>query len=182
MFKTHENSGFTLIELMVTVAILAITVMIAVPSFQGVIASNQLQEARDSLRTAIQYAKGEAVARNRVVSLCPSADGSTCGDDSNWVDGWIVVSDNNQTGAVSVNTLLRAIDGPETSAVTLTGGGSLDYFRFLPDGLADVPAGAPATSAFGICDPDGDVSPYSLLLTTRTGSISTGTEAQANCP
>lgn len=178
MFKTHENSGFTLIELMVTIAILAITVMIAVPSFQGVIASNQLQEARDSLRTAIQYAKSEAVARNRVVSICPSANGSTCGDDSNWVDGWIVVSDNNQTGAVSVNTLLRAIDGPKTGAVTLTGGGSLDYLRFLPDGLAESFAG----SSFGFCDPSDDVPPYSILLSASTGSISTGTEAQANCP
>ncbi|MDN6320157.1 MAG: GspH/FimT family pseudopilin [Marinobacter sp.] len=156
--------------------------MIAVPSFKGVIASNQLQGARDSLRSAIQYAKGEAVARNRPVSICPSADGSTCGDNSNWVDGWIVVSDDKQAGSVSVNTLLRVIEGPKVTAVTLTGGGSLDYLRFLPDGLADVPASAPATSVFGICDPDGDVSPYSLLVITRTGSISTGTEAQANCP
>ena len=175
-------AGFTLIELMVTVAILVIAAMIAIPSFQGVIASNQLQEARDSLRASIQYAKGEAVARNRAVSICPSGDGSTCGDDSNWVDGWLVVVDANQTGAISIDAVLRAIEGPRTEVVTLTGGSSLDYLRFLPDGLANAPSGAPATSVFGICDPDDGVPPYSLLVTTRTGSISTGTEAQANCP
>jgi Tfp pilus assembly protein FimT len=94
------------------------------------------------------------------------------------VDGWLVVSDKNQAGAVSINTLLRAIEGPKAAAVTLTGGGSLDYLRFLPDGLAETFAG----SSFGFCDPDDDVSPYSIVISASTGSISTGTEAQANCP
>ena len=175
----QKSSGFTLIELLVTVVVLVITVTIAIPSFQGVISSSRLDDSRDSLRRAIQYAKSEAVALNRAVSVCPSSDGAACGDKTNWPQGWLVVTDNNQTAAVSIDAVLRVFEGPDTDDVTLTDKDDLDYIRFLPDGLAENVAG---DSWFGFCDPDGEATARSLIVATTTGAVSTGTEAQANCP
>ncbi|MEQ5836527.1 GspH/FimT family pseudopilin [Marinobacter sp. NFXS9] len=178
-----KQAAFTLIELLVAIAIMVILVTVAVPSFQSVIASNQLLEARDSMLSAIQYTKGEAVARNQPVSVCPSTDGSTCGGSGDWADGWIVVTDTNETGAVGIGTILRVFDGPDASAVSLQhngGGGALSFIRFLPNGLAQNMA--PPSRYFGFCDPDGDVQPYSLIVAVTTGQVRTGTAAEANCP
>ncbi|MAA65187.1 MAG: hypothetical protein CL581_10485 [Alteromonadaceae bacterium] len=178
------QSGFTLIELMVTVAILVIIITIAVPSFQSVIASRQLIDARDRALSAIQYAKGEAVGRNRAVSICPSSDGASCGDSSNWADGWLIVLDNNETGAVSIDETIRVADGPEARAVTMTNGGdsgAVDYIRFLPNGFLNTnPPFNPLY--FGFCDPDGDVAAHSILVAGTTGQVRTGTETEASCP
>ena len=169
-----------------TIAILAITLTIAIPSFQNIIASNQLQEGRERLRTAIQYSKGEAVARNQTVSLCPSSDGSTCGGSGDWDETWLVVTDNNQTGAVSINDTLRIFPAPSSAEVTLVLQGGIDRIRFSADGIApglSVPAGLTGIAAiFGFCDPDGEVDPNSLILLPSTAAVRTGTVAEANCP
>lgn len=178
----RNQSGFTLIELMVALVILVILITVAVPSFQSVVASNRLVEARDQALAAIQYAKGEAVARNRPVSVCPSADGNTCGTAANWPDGWIVVLDSNETGVVGNSAIIRVFDGPDAADVSIThggGGGGLNYIRFLPNALAENVA---AERYFGFCDPDGDAQPLSLILAVTTGQIRTGTPAEAQCP
>ncbi|WP_328188571.1 GspH/FimT family pseudopilin [Marinobacter sp. OP 3.4] len=176
----QKSSGFTLIELMVALFVLVIMVTIAIPSFQSVISGSQLEESRDSLRSAIRYAKSEAIALNRIVSVCPSSDGASCGDKSNWPDGWLVVTDSNQTGSVSIDDVLRVFEGPDSGDVTVTDDGSLNYIRFRPDGLAENLSGS--SRLFGFCDPDDNTAPKSLVVATTTGAVSTGTEAQADCP
>ena len=179
MCYRNKTSGFTLIELMVTIAILAITVMIAIPSFQTVIASNQLQEGRDRLRMAIRTAKGEAVARNQTVSLCPSADGAACGDSDDWDKSWLVVADNNTSGGVSIASTLRIFEAPDSGEVTLVHTGGFDYIRFEASGIAE---NLNASASFGFCSPDGKVDPNSLVLSPSTAAVRTGTVAEANCP
>lgn len=179
MCDRSKVSGFTLIELMVTIAILAITVTIAIPSFQNVIASNQLQEGRERLRMAIQTAKGEAVARNQTVSLCPSADGSTCGGSGDWDENWLVVVDNNNSGGVNIASTLRVFEAPDSGEVTVVHTGGFDYIRFEANGIAE---NLNASASFGFCHPDGEVDPNSLVLSPNTAAVRTGTEAEANCP
>lgn len=66
--------GFTLVELMVIVAILAITAMVAVPSYTSLIRNNQLQAKADELHDFLQYARGEAASRRRPATLTVSAN------------------------------------------------------------------------------------------------------------
>jgi type IV fimbrial biogenesis protein FimT len=87
-------AGFTLIELMVTIAVLAILMAIAVPSMQDLILSNNLRNQGNDFTLSIQRARGEAMAQNQCVVLCkstnPSAATPVCdtGDDD-WARGWI---------------------------------------------------------------------------------------------
>lgn len=85
------NKGFTLIELMVTLAVAAIVLGMAIPSFNAQIQNNQAQATAESFIDALNYARSEAVKRVRRVSLCASADGASCGGD--WKDGYIVFVD-----------------------------------------------------------------------------------------
>ena len=63
MLKTSNNHGFNLVELMITIALLAIVATIAVPNFVQFIRNNQVQAKADELGTFLQYARSQAVAK-----------------------------------------------------------------------------------------------------------------------
>lgn len=73
-----RQAGFTLLELMVTVAVLAIVLAIAVPSFQGITNRNRLTAITNEVVAAAQLTRMEAIRRNQRVVMCPTTDGSAC--------------------------------------------------------------------------------------------------------
>ncbi len=76
MQAAQQNSGFTLVELMVTIAVLAILVAIGIPSFQSTLDKRRLTGAAEQLYADLQYARSEAIKRNAnvLVSLKPAKD------------------------------------------------------------------------------------------------------------
>ena len=73
-----RHAGFTLVELMVTVAVIGILAVFAVPSMTAMIANSRLQSASGELIAALQAARSEAVRRNGRIIACASASGTTC--------------------------------------------------------------------------------------------------------
>lgn len=85
-----DQFGFTLIELMVTIAVSAVLIMVAVPSFNDAILNSKLTGNANNLLSSIQVARSEAIKRNTVVLMCRSADGKTCATTGGWEQGWVV--------------------------------------------------------------------------------------------
>src|SRR5690606_13340681 len=85
----HAHGGFTLAELVVTVAVLGITVALAVPSMARLRERAQTLDALHGLTSALAQARMSAVMRGRPVSVCPSADGLRCRGDLAWDAGWL---------------------------------------------------------------------------------------------
>lgn len=91
-----RNRGFTLIELMVTVAVLAIGLTIALPSFRAVIQSNRVATSTNELIAALSFARSEAIRNSSGSGVCASAAGAAC--DGTWGQGLMVWADTNGNG------------------------------------------------------------------------------------
>ena len=95
--------GFTLIELMVGLAILAIVMRLAVPGITQMYKTNRVQTEASQFVSDLQLARAEAIRRGLPVSVCPSTNGTSCvANSSNWHAGWMVFFD--RSGNCSVDT------------------------------------------------------------------------------
>lgn len=137
-----RDFGFTLIELMIVVTLVSILLVIAIPSFRELIQRNRVAGEINSFVSDLQFARSEAIKRGQPVSLCASADGSTCLGANTWNRGWIVFNDVNGSGTrddvLDVLVRVRAgwVSGDTFAATpTLT---SLTYGR---EGFAVIPGG-----------------------------------------
>jgi len=88
-----RQTGFTLIELMVVVAVSAILIAVAAPNLTDMATSAKLNSISDRWMASAHLARSEAIKRNRLVTLCASTDGSTCatsGGAQVWSSGWVI--------------------------------------------------------------------------------------------
>lgn len=87
---TLKQSGFTLIELIVTMTIFAILMAIGVPSYQSITTSMRMSGEIDTLMGDLKFARSEAVKRGLNVSACPTAGTPCSSTATDWSTGWIV--------------------------------------------------------------------------------------------
>lgn len=102
------KNGFSLIELMITVAVIAVVVALGAPSFTGTIQNNQLSSQVNAINGALSYVRTEAVKLNGDVSICSSSDQSNCNNTGLWEDGWVIFIDDDGNGTRAAGeTILR---------------------------------------------------------------------------
>ncbi len=137
----RRSAGFTIIELMFTVFIAAVLLAIAVPSFRGMMASNRLVTQTNDLIGAMNYARSEAITRNRTAVFC-RADSDTDTDCSAAAGNWGFWIIRNTAGEVSRRGTLPDYGG----AMRVTSTIGLDRIAFGADGLARTSLGALLTN------------------------------------
>ena len=99
-----KNSGFTLLELLITVALISILVAFALPSMRTFSQNDRLTTNINTMIGHLAYARSEAVKRHAQVSLCVSNDTLGC-TGGNWEDGWIVYVDADANGTFDAATV-----------------------------------------------------------------------------
>ncbi|RRN58632.1 type II secretion system protein GspH [Pseudoxanthomonas sp. SGNA-20] len=137
--------GFSLIELMVTLAVLAIVAALAVPNFAVVMNGNRLTSQANELVADLQLARTEALRRNRTVRLCRSSDGATCATGNGEWTGWVV-----QASGATPELLRTTAVKSQLKIKTPSGVNSVD---FRPDGLARNSSGGLLSTTFTVCMP-----------------------------
>lgn len=114
---TTRMSGFTAIELMVTLTVLAVLVSLAVPSFKELVAAQRLRTASFDLRSDLVFARSEALKRNQNVTIAPRLDGG-------WQTGWVVILDSTATELRTRNGVGAGVTVDSAAdAITFNGGG-----------------------------------------------------------
>ena len=138
------SRGFTLLELMVVLAIVAVLTTLAVPSFTRLVQSNTMSSNVNTFMADLRYARSEATRRGGGVVMCrsnaPEAVHPVCDTTSGpgghgWISGWIVYLDANNDGVIDAGDLLR-IQSPiaKMDAITENGGDASSIFRFTATG------------------------------------------------
>ena len=159
--RVRRGRGFTLIELMVTIAILAIVLGLAVPGLQDFVRRNRLAAATNNMVSSLALARSEAVRRATQVTVA-SAD---------WDAGWQVFVDTGTVGDPSDagDTVLRVFQPNASGAAAITPDANFSsYISYLPSGVS-VGNGGAGSGDFELCI-EGNARVISI---NNTGRVST---------
>jgi len=172
----HRNSGFTLIELMVTIAVLAVIVTLAVPSFQDTINASRLTSAANEAAAIFQGARMEALRLNKTVVVCPSAtpdSGVTCG--SAGARGLV-------SYVAGSGTALRRMSLPANVSMQRSASFG-DSVVFRPDGFAHAATGSMLNAVVAFCIPTNSPAENLRRVSIASGSRITTQRGSGNpCP
>ena len=127
-----KAKGFTLLELMITLAIVAILLVVAVPSFQTFIESNRLTASSNLFLTMLSYARSEAVRRGGTVSICAGSNNAcvcNAGDgcDNNWKNGYLIFFDANGNCTIDAQDQVLRVGDRITGDSKVTGAGCFTF-------------------------------------------------------
>ncbi len=144
MLLRRAPSGLTLVELLIGIALLAVLLALAAPSFQAQIAASQLSSASGALLGSLMQARAQAIRLGRRVTVCRSADQQQCDTDpaGGWESGWLTFVDVDRTApgnnaAVSVGDTLLARSEPLPASLRARGNSQVSqYISFAANGEA----------------------------------------------
>jgi type IV fimbrial biogenesis protein FimT len=139
----QKQSGFSLIELLVTLAVLGVIAALAYPSFQSTITLNRIQSQTSNMLNALLLTRSEAVKANQLVVLCKSTDQSTCSTASTWEKGWIIFRDTNGNNVRDLDPDPKKaepvikVSAPSLKKISIRAGAAYTHsLAYRPDGTA----------------------------------------------
>jgi len=173
-----QQTGITALELMVTMAIAAILLATAVPSFKNYSWNLRMRTAMDVLQTDLNLARSRAISHNIQTVICPATGASGCSGESNWQQGWIVFTDlNGDRQKQEGEPLLKHAGAVEL--LSISSSRSRDHLRFFPNGTAP---GSNVSILF--CDKRGSEKAGAIAVSNsgRVRQQTDSTKINANCP
>lgn len=178
MKRHFYTAGMTMVELLTVMAIVAILIGIATPSYRYITTVNRISSEVNGLLGDMQLARIEAIKQGSPVTVCASSDGATClgGTSTTWTRGWIVFSDLNGNGLVDVSVppetvlrIQRAFAGTDTAVADV----AAPAVVFNRDGFARLGAvttikvhDVTNTSVYARCL---EITPVGSMTTLRAG-------------
>jgi type IV fimbrial biogenesis protein FimT len=174
--------GFTLVELLVTIAIAAILAMVAVPSFNEAIVNYRLTSYTNNFLASAQLARSEAIKRNSRMTLCKSANGTACTPTGGWHQGWIVFNDSNNDAVKDTGEVV-VYKGSEIPAdILMTGVTNVDnYVSFSPSGATELISGALQMGTLTLCSQSGATGQARQIVINSTGRLRVTKNSVTTC-
>jgi type IV fimbrial biogenesis protein FimT len=133
---SKSMSGVTLVELMMTVALVSVLMAIGVPSYKYVTNANRLAAEVNGLLGDMQFARAEAIKEGQTVVVCSSTDRATCANTNHWKTGWIVFSDVNFNGTVDAGETIWRVQNAFNSLDTFDADNNIGAVTFNREGFA----------------------------------------------
>src|SRR5215469_5619127 len=142
-----RQRGFTLTELLVVTAIVAVLLGIGVPSYRYITNSYRMSSEVNGLLGDLQFARSEAIKEGQMVTACVSRDGATCDVGSTtWQEGWIVFQDVNNDQTVDPGDTVLHVQTTFSGTDTFTAANGVSSVTFNREGFATAAAGFAGTT------------------------------------
>jgi type IV fimbrial biogenesis protein FimT len=150
--EEQSGKGFTLLELLMALAILGALLAFVPPAYSNWIASQQLANHARFLAETLQRARSEAIKHGYRVNVCKSRDRTRCSDAGDWDAGWLMYVDENHSGQIDDDERLLATEGPAPAGITVHGNRPVaDYVSYTSLGHARLLNGALQMGTFAVC-------------------------------
>lgn len=111
--KNRSQTGFTLLELVITLSIVSILMGIGIPSFMSAVKNSRQSATYQSLVGALFLARSEAVKRTDIITVCSRKSSTECGGTGDWEKGWVVFSEvsgaGTEIGRIDANEVVIAL-------------------------------------------------------------------------
>lgn len=168
-----RNDGFTLVETMVTLSLLAILASLAAPSLTHLRHAQQVHAASIDLAMAFVLARQEAITRHKAV-LVDNQDGE-------WASGWQIFVDLNADGVHNDGEPVLQSSTGSARGVRISGNTPVSrYVRYLASGEAKLLSGAFQAGTITVCHESGQ-QPLRRLVLSASGRLRTMRDKAANC-
>ena len=170
--------GFTLTELLVVMAIVAVLLGVGVPSYRYITNSYRMSSEVNGLLGDLMYARSEAIKEGQDVTVCVSPDGVNCAGAATWQSGWVVFSNPTPHAANPPAGSVLRVQAPFSGAtpdsfVADSGASAVTYNR---EGFATTAAGFPNTT-IALHDSSANAAWTRCLWITPQGTLTTETPA-----
>lgn len=172
MSRMSANQGFTLMELMIAIAVLGVLLALGWPSFTEALSNNRLAAASNSMIAGVNLARTEAMRSSQGggAGVCPSADGATCAN--NWSAGWLVWTDTNSDGAKAANEpTIRYFQGNPAQVALASAGAAVPTIIFDRRGRMTTPAANAVFTSHTVDCTAGAANKQRRLTVTRAGQV-----------
>lgn len=183
--RGNRMRGFTLVELVVTLAVAAIAATLAVPAINNMIVVNTTSSKFNELQGLISLARSEAVQDpTSMVLLCPTTDKTSCSGSDNWEEGWLIARDVNSNGAVDsgddILKLSEPLPGGRTLRVRIGQNPNYDSSSLTFGSAGSVVVGAGAAPAtFRLCDSRGYSEALGVIIAV-SGQVRSAVDSNSN--
>ena len=157
VWSRERRSGFTFVELLVTLVIVGVLIGVGVPALSAMTRDARLTAFTNELHAAISLARSEAIRRGQRVTLCVSRDGLQCSSDATtgWESGWVMFPDRNGDIVRGADEQLIRSRGAADAGLSARGNGTLArYITYMPSGATRSATGALQMGTLRICEDD----------------------------
>lgn len=164
--KSYFISGYSLLELLLCLALVSIVAGFTAPSLRDFVEQARADSIQQKLRKAIYRTRSAAIYSKQIVSLCPFGDGA-CG--SEWARGLMVFTDRNNNGIIDDNDALLEIIDLDANDYELAWRASArkNFLRYSPTGMAR------AFGRFTLCAKSGNLRLARSIVVNRQGRLRT---------
>ena len=151
-----RNRGFTLLEALVVLALLAVLLSLAGPNLQGMRQKHQMQSQAEQLQASLLLARSEALRRQQRVTLCvresSAGAGPLCAMSGTWAQGWVMFVDGNDSGHREASETVLQLHGALPEFLKLQGNATVDrYISYGPEGRSQSTSGAFQAGTLTLC-------------------------------
>lgn len=154
--RACRQNGHSLLEIIFVISIMTIIAFAGIPNIKKIMIKTDQEIALDRLRNAIQFAKNEAFNQNKMLTLCPSQNQSSCSYADTWDSGFILFENPKKENQPREGSLLQVFAGARYGKILFKA--SAEYLSILPNG---------STTQYGhfvYCPKEKGIEPKGLIL------------------
>jgi len=174
----NQEWGLSVVELMIALSVASIMVTTAVPSYSAVVHKNRISAVTTQLYVSLDTARSVALKKRSSVRVCPSADGSSCRDDGDWSDGWLIFEDVNANNTPDTAEIIQLVDGFDGDINIQADATVSDFVQFQPTGAAIGSGGN--SGDFRLCHSNSNA--FSRVVNvSASGRVNAANRTQTDC-